>query len=137
MENVIRPIHFDDVEGIFDIFDNMTDLAEKRDQKLCQPFARWVNVERKLPDARRKRVASIQFPLGPEQAQFKPPLQSLGQMISRRDRFETEFGQVVADCLGGLIVQEAAPDIRSDLIKLVDFLSSFAEQDRPVVKEGK
>src|SRR4051794_14113267 len=137
MENVIRPIHFDDIEGIFDVVDDITDLAEKRDQKLCQPFAGRVNVERELPDARRKGVTTVQFPLGPEQAQFKPPLQSLAQMISSRDWFKTEFGQVVADCFCRLIVQEAAPDIRRDLIELVDFLSSFAEQDRSVVQQGK
>jgi len=137
MENVNRPIHFDDVDGIFDVFDNVTHLAEKRDQKLRQPFACGVNVERKPSDARRKGVGSVQFPLSPEQAQFKPPVQSLAQMISRRDRVETEIGQVGTDCLCGLIVQETAPDIGRDLIKLVDFLGSFAEEDRPVVQQGK
>src|SRR3954469_17180533 len=137
MKNVIRPIHFDDVEGIFDVVDNITDLAEKRDQKLRELFAGWVNGEGKPTDPRRKGVGSVQFPLGPEQAQFKPPLQSLAQMISSRDWFKIEFGQFVTDRRGGLIIQEAAPDIRSDLIELVDFLSSFAEQDRPIVQKGK
>ena len=49
MKNVDLTIDFNNFECIFDLVGDAAVLAEQRDQKLGQPFARSLNMDRKLP----------------------------------------------------------------------------------------
>jgi hypothetical protein len=134
VENGSLTVDLGNAESIFDFLADAAAFIEQRGQQFQEPFVRSLNLNCKLSELRSKRVAFVKSPASLQKSQPSPVAQGLVNMLSRIDAVQPLLCEFCADCIHGIVVQQAAPNVRGCLIEFVNLLSGFAEEDRPIVQ---